>query len=120
MNFSSYPETGNVEPTPPSFPVVPAVMKAVSIVRFLNEHGARGASLPEISEQLGIVRSHCHNILRTLVHSQWIGYDAATRTYTLRSTLAADVSSSLVSRPYLNLIHPLVQQLADKTGFPCV
>ena len=104
----------------PGFPIVPAVVKAVAIIRFLNERGGKGGSLPEISEQLGIARSHCHNILRTLVHNQWIAYDSLTRTYTLTSNLAADVSSSLVSRPYLNVIQPLIQQLSDETGLTCV
>jgi DNA-binding IclR family transcriptional regulator len=42
------------------------------------------------------------------------------RTYRLASNLAADVSSALVSRPYLSSIHPLIQKLADETTFPCV
>jgi IclR family transcriptional regulator, acetate operon repressor len=104
----------------PTFPLVPAVTKAIDVIRFLNERGMRGGSLSEMAEQLHINRSHCHNILRTLVHCQWLSYDAPSRTYRLTSNLPADVSSALVSRPYFNEIQPHVQRLADEIGLPCI
>jgi DNA-binding IclR family transcriptional regulator len=116
---STADEEGGDVPSP-SFPIVPAVVKAVDLIRFLNDRGTRGASLPEMVEHLRINRSHCHNILRTLVHCQWLSYDAPSRTYRLTSNLSADVSSALVSRPYLAVIQPHVQRLADQTDLPCI
>ena len=105
---------------PAAAALVPAVLKTVDIIRFLNERGTRGASLPELATQLNITRSHCHNILRTLVHCGWLYYDPAVRLYYLNSTLSADVSTALVSKQYVGAIQPHVQRLADATGFPCM
>ena len=100
--------------------LVPAVLKAVDIIRFLNSRGGRGATAPEFAAQLNITRSHCHNILRTLVHCGWLHYAASARLYHLNSTLSADVSSALVSKQYINAIRAHVQRLANSTGFPCM
>jgi DNA-binding IclR family transcriptional regulator len=100
--------------------LVPAVLKAVEIIRLLNSRGGRGATAPEFARQLNITRSHCHNILRTLVHCGWLQYVPAARLYHLNSTLSADVSSALVSKQYVNAIRPHVQGLATTTGFPCM
>jgi DNA-binding IclR family transcriptional regulator len=100
--------------------LVPAVMKAVDIIRFLNVRGGRGATAPEFARELNITRSHCHNILRTLVHCGWLQYVPAARLYYLNSTLSADVSSALVSKQYINAIRPHVQRLAARIGFPCM
>ena len=98
---------------------VPAVSKAIAIVRHLNERPSAGATLPKISEGLAITRSHCHNILRTLVAHGWIEYDNLTRVYRLASGIAADSASALNSRTHLAAIRPLVDKLAGETGFPC-
>jgi DNA-binding IclR family transcriptional regulator len=101
-------------------PVVPAVLKAVEVIRLLNDRGSTGASLPEIVAQLHITRSHCHNILRTLVYCRWLRYDSLARLYQLNSTLSADVASALVSTKYLGVIQPYVRELAEIAGFPCM
>ena len=77
---NAYPEVGSADrghrqSASNASPVVPAVLKAVEIIRLLNNRGSAGASLPEIVAQLNITRSHCHNILRTLVHCHWLDYD---------------------------------------------
>jgi DNA-binding IclR family transcriptional regulator len=116
------PKAGDIGKTskPRGIVTVPAVLKSVAIIRFLNERGGRGAALPDFAAQLSITRSHCHNILRTLVHAGWLSYDASTRMYFLDSTLFADVSTALVSKQYVGAIQPFVQRLADATGFPCM
>src|SRR5436309_7506314 len=91
---------------PGSGALVPAVLKTVDIIRFLNSRGGRGATAPEFARQINITRSHCHNILRTLVHCGWLQYDPVARLYHLNSTLSADVSSALVSKQYVNAIRP--------------
>jgi DNA-binding IclR family transcriptional regulator len=98
--------------------LVPAVIKSVAVIRYLNEHGA-GASLSAIAEALNITRSHCHNILRTLMSCAWLAYDPRTRLYRLSSGLAADTAAALVSQPHLPLVRPIVEQLSTETGLPC-
>ena len=43
---------------------VPAVTKAIAIIRHINESGSGGLSLIDISVSLGITKSHCFNILK--------------------------------------------------------
>lgn len=98
--------------------LVPAVLKSVAVVRYLNEHSA-GAALSEIAEALQITRSHCHNILRTLISCAWLSYDPLTRLYRLSSSLAADTAAALVSQPHLPMVRPIVEKLSAETGLPC-
>jgi DNA-binding IclR family transcriptional regulator len=102
------------------YPLVPAVTKAINIIRLLNERHHEGLSLAVIADELGITRSHCHGILRTLIYHRWVQNDPNSKVYRLTPTLCADTSSGLVSRPHLGLIQPLVKKLADDLGFPCV
>ncbi len=110
-------ETIAPAPTSKSEPVlVPAVDKAVAIIRFLNETAGAGAAMSEIADRLLITRSHCHNILRTLVSVGWLAYDNSRRVYVLSSGLLADTTSALLSQPHLMLIRPVLLKLAEKTG----
>jgi len=76
--------------------LVPAVDKAIAIVRLLNGRGAAGAALSEISGALSITRSHCYNILRTLAQAGWVLYEPGERLYRLGPSLAADSTTALV------------------------
>jgi DNA-binding IclR family transcriptional regulator len=99
--------------------LVPAVDKAIAIVRLLNGRGAGGASLSEISAALSITRSHCYNILRTLAQADWVLYEAGERLYRLGPSLAADSTAALVSHPCLPVLRAASDRLADAIGLPC-
>ncbi len=99
---------------------VPAVAKAIGIIRILNMHPDSGSVLSEIADTLSITKSHCHNILRTLVAHGWVEYTSATRRYRLSSGIAADSSSALVSRTHLAMIRPIAEKLAEDVGYPCI
>ena len=77
--------------------LVPAVDKAIAIVRYLNGQTGLEASLHTLSTQLGLTKSHCHNIMKTLLAAGWVSYDEQRRVYALASRLLADVSG-LVAR----------------------
>lgn len=51
---------------------VPAVAKAIAIIRFLSAQDSRGASLSAIARSLAITRSHYHGILPTGVAHDWL------------------------------------------------
>lgn len=108
-----------IETESTSAATVPAVAKAIAIVRHLNERPSSGATLPQMSEHLAITRSHCYNILRTLIGHGWVEYEPGARAYRLASGIAADSASALNSRTHLAAIRPHVDQLAIETGFPC-
>jgi DNA-binding IclR family transcriptional regulator len=84
---------------------VPAVDKAIAIVRLLNARGAAGTSLSDVSASLSITRSHCYNILRTLAQAGWVLYEPGDRLYRLGPSLAAATAAS--------------DRLADALGLPC-
>jgi DNA-binding IclR family transcriptional regulator len=102
------------------FALVPAVAKAIGIIRVLNMHPDTGSVLSDIAASLSITKSHCHNILRTLVAHGWVEYDPSTRRYSLSSGIAADSSSALVSRTHLAVIRPIAEKLAEHVGYPSI
>ena len=74
---------------------VPALSKAIAILRFLNASPRLSAGVSEIAVALGIAKSHCFNILRTLESEGWVRFDAERRRYDLSARLLTDVSRLL-------------------------
>lgn len=99
--------------------LVPALAKAIAVVRLLNARSSAGATLSETADTLKITRSHCYNILRTLADHAWIVYDVPTRLYRLGPALAADSTAALISHPHLPVVRPIIDRLADEVGLPC-
>jgi DNA-binding IclR family transcriptional regulator len=92
----------------------------MAIVRYLNRAPLSGASLHEIASSLGITKSHCHNILKTLSHGGWLTYDESRRSYELAPSLLADVSRLIGRQPPSMLIHDELVKLSRATDTPCV
>ena len=99
---------------------VPAVNKALAIVRHLNGASSSGVSLNEIANDLEITKSHCHNILKTLTNEGWLIYDAERRSYSLAHRLLTDISRLLTRQSPSPLIHDELVRLSRATRFPCV
>jgi DNA-binding IclR family transcriptional regulator len=118
LDRTSHPEPSGIARLEPT--QVPAVAKAIGIIRVLNMHPDTGSVLSDIAASLSITKSHCHNILRTLVAHGWVEYDPPTRRYSLSSGIAADSSSALVSRTHLAVIRPIAEKLAEHVGYPCI
>ncbi|QIE56758.1 IclR family transcriptional regulator [Pikeienuella piscinae] len=98
---------------------MPALFNGIRIVEALNRHGSTGASLAELSSALGITKSHCHAILKTLTHSDWLQFDDRAKTYRLGAGLLASCSS-LRASPELKRIRERLAQLVVESGFSCV
>jgi DNA-binding IclR family transcriptional regulator len=99
--------------------VVPALENAIAIVAYLNSKGSRPANLAEITSSLGISKSHCHSLLKTLVYFDWVAFDADTKVYRLQSGILSD-TSSLLNQPILGAIRPLLAALVERVKIPCV
>ena len=99
---------------------VPAVTKALAIMRYVNRAGSGGAALNEISTTLEITKSHCHNILKTLTQEGWLSYDGERRSYSLAHRLLSDVSRLLARQSPSVLIRDELKRLSRATGTPCV
>jgi DNA-binding IclR family transcriptional regulator len=100
--------------------VVPAAAKTVAIVRRLNEAPAAGLSLAELSVELGITKSHCHNILKTLLQEGWVVFDASRRRYALGARLLDDISRLTAQDSRGRLIHDELVRLSLAARVPCV
>lgn len=116
MNFDRR-SVGN-DASPASKPV-PALRNAVRIIEAINEHPSGSMSLAELSVGLGITKSHCHAILKTLTHAGWLRFNEREKTYRLAAGLLASCSSLLVS-PDLERIRERLNLLVRKSGFSCV
>lgn len=99
---------------------VPAVTKAIAIVRYINEAGSAGVSLMDISISLGLTKSHCYNILKGLARAGWLVHDDARRTYMLSARMLSDISSIFSRRAMSAVIHEELDRLSTSTGMPCV
>lgn len=99
---------------------VPAVNKALAIVRHLNSASSSGVSLNELANGLEITKSHCHNILKTLTSEGWLIYDDERRSYTLAHGLLSDISRLLTRGSPSLFIHDELVRLSLATRLPCV
>lgn len=108
------------EERPDSQDKVPAVTKAMAIIRYINRGEASGAALNDIASSLDITKSHCHNILKTLTHEGWLVYDDTRRRYLLAPRLLADISCLIGRQSPSALIHDELVKLSRATGTPCV
>jgi len=99
---------------------VPAVRKALAVVRYLNEATSTGAALHEVARALAITKSHCHNILKALVEEGWVAYDDVRRRYTLAPRLTSDISAAVGRTTLPVQMHDELVRLSRATGLPCV
>lgn len=99
---------------------VPAVTKAIAIIRMLNAASSTGLALADISTELGVTKSHCHNILKTLVAEGWSIFDGGRRRYTLAPRLLTDISRLMSRQGRSLLIHEELLQLSRAARVPCV
>ncbi len=99
--------------------IVPALENGIAIISYLNQKAPRAATLAEISSNLNISRSHCHSLLKTLTHFEWLSFDEETKMYRLQSGILSD-ASSLLNSPIIGVIRPSLTALVERLALPCV
>lgn len=99
---------------------VPALTKAIAILRFLNGSPRLSAGVSEIAASLGIAKSHCFNILRTLEAEGWVSFDGERRRYGLSARLLTDVSRLMTGSAQAASIHAELVRLSEAARLPCV
>lgn len=99
---------------------VPALTKAIAVIRCVNAAGAAGLALNDISLALGFTKSHCFNILKGLTREGWLVYDEARRTYALSPRMLTDISSIFSRRALSTVIHEELDRLSTACKLPCV
>lgn len=99
--------------------LVPALRNAIQIIEAINARQGRPVFLAELSAGLGITKSHCHGLLKTLTHAGWLRFDDHAKTYRLAAGLLTSCSSLLAS-PDLERIRDRLKQLVRESGFSVV
>lgn len=99
--------------------LVPAVTKAICALALINASSSE-MTLAAIAEESGITKSHCHSILKTLVHHDWLFFDASRKSYRLNVGIQRDLSSMLRDVTPFSLIKPLIEELPARTNASCI
>lgn len=99
--------------------LVPALVNAIAVIEALNRMPSGNASLAELTADLGMTKSHCHAILKTLTHAGWLRFEPRYKTYQLSAGLLISCSS-LVASPEIRRIHERLARLVEETGFSCI
>ncbi len=99
--------------------IVPALENGIAIIAYLNRKAPHPATMAEISNSLGISRSHCHSLLKTLTHFDWLSFDATTKMYQLQAGILSD-ASSLLNSPMISVVRKHLTALVERIALPCV
>jgi DNA-binding IclR family transcriptional regulator len=94
---------------------VGAVVAAAKVLRVL--HGSeRPLNASEVARAAGLHRGTAYNILRTLQAESFVGYDEATRTYTVSLRILELAYGVLRRSGLLDIARPLMHPVSDAHG----
>lgn len=99
--------------------IVPALENAIAIIQAVNAAGQDGVSLAEVTTKLGISKSHCHSLLKTLVYFDWLQFDQKTRVYRVFSGILSSISS-LFNQDFTQTVQERIAQFAAHYNIPCI
>lgn len=94
---------------------VPAVARAIAILRLLGRH-KQGLGVKAIADSLGLVPSTCLHILRVLVSENLVRVEPVTKRYTLGSGMVALARSVLDGDGFAALAQPALERLVAGRG----
>jgi DNA-binding IclR family transcriptional regulator len=94
---------------------VPAVQGAIGVMKYLFEHPNARAHV--IADTLGLNRSTCHGILKTLVSGGLLEFDRQDKTYALGPVLVALGARAWDTSDYIRVARPLLEGWVSKTRF---
>lgn len=95
---------------------VPAVERAVAILRYLAEEGRHTATATELARALDLNVSTCFNIARTLVAARLLSFDPRTKSYELGLALR-ELATAVDERDQINKIATRISRdLASDVG----
>lgn len=106
-------------PPPARIRPVPAVSRAIAILRLLSRND-KSLGVNAISRELHLVPSTCLHILRVLVQEEFLTVNPATRQYRLEAGVLTIAREFLVRDSFRSLIQPGLDSLCDKFGLTVV
>jgi DNA-binding IclR family transcriptional regulator len=96
--------------------LVPALMRGLQVLQSLSG-GARGLSLSELAEAIGVTRSSAYRLVYTLDHMGFLKSDSQTKTYALGPQALRIGYAYLKSRDLVAVAAPHLEHLRDVTGW---
>ncbi|HSW04353.1 IclR family transcriptional regulator [Aquabacterium sp.] len=109
--MSASPTDSPTAATGPRVRPVPAVTRAIAVLRLLGRSPSP-LTLKSISQELGMVTSTCLHILRVLVEEGLVKVDADTKRYGLGVGMLALARSVIESSPFPALVQPVLDRLS--------
>ncbi len=97
----------------------PAIARAAAILRLLG-HSDEPLGLQPIARELGLVPSTCLYVLRALAEEELVGFDPATKRYTLGPGVLSLARHWLQRDPFTSLVQPVIADLAGRFSVTCV
>lgn len=94
---------------------VGAVVAAAKVLRVLHA-SERSLNASEVARAAGLHRGTAYNILRTLQAESFVGYDEATRTYSVSLRILELAYGALRRSGLLDIARPLMHSVADTHG----
>ncbi len=98
---------------------VPAVERALKILKFLKRKENRQSSLAKITSALEVNKSTCFSILQTLVNGRMVHYNQDTKTYQLGWALPELGWTLIEDTNYVTHAQTILQPLVQHTGWTC-
>lgn len=99
-------------PKGPRIRDVPAVSRAVAILRLLGR-SPNPVPLKTIAQELELVTSTCLHILRVLVDEGLVKVDTQTKRYALGSGMLTLARSAIAANPFPALVQPVLDRLSS-------
>ncbi len=99
--------------------IVPSLVSAGDILKFLSRYKTRKSTLTEISKSLGINKSTCYRLLHTLTQMRMAAYDEETKTFSLGPALVilGNRASELID--YIPLAKDYLKEAVRMTNSTC-
>lgn len=112
-------KTASVPSALPRIRPVPAVSRAISILRLLGK-ARTPMGVNAIAQALNLVPSTCLHILRALVAERLISFDPGTKHYRLGAGMLALARSAIESNVFPILVQPTLDRLSTQWGVTAI
>ena len=99
---------------------VPALEHAIKMLRFLQSRNHRPWGVSELSRSLGLNKSTCFSILKTLERYGFVAYDEATKKYALGSALIELGGAAAATATRAEVTKPFLQDLFEELHLTCL
>lgn len=112
-------QAGEVHSSGPRVRAVPAVSRAIAILRLLGSSPSP-LTLKEIAKALELVPSTCLHILRALVEERLVSVDAVSKRYTLGVGMLPLARAALEKSGFATVVQPELERLSKRYGLTAI